>query len=112
MPKGNPNPKYPNKPRWQELLLDADAVKSASKARRVNVILPFSSEQVVFLNNAAKKRGISKSAYVRRATLVRISRDLGVSWDTLMKTESRARPHGDVACDPQHFLEDWDDWAV
>lgn len=109
---GNPNPKIPDRPRWQEFLLTADAVKSGSKPPRHNVILPFSSEQVVFLNNAAKKRGISKSAYVRRATLVRISLDLGIPWETLMKTEARARPHGDVTGDPAHFLEDWDDWAV
>lgn len=83
-------------PEWQEALLHnvADLDAKRKDGRRKFVLDP---DQRTALLEAARMRGISENAYIRRAVLAMVCYDLGIEWSDMMASEGAVRKAGQAA---------------
>jgi len=100
---------------WRDVIRDQVAVQAANTREKSNgssatIRLSrahFSVEAHPFLVQAAQRRGISISGYVRRATMARVAADLGIDPIELFKLDSAITPLGQGG-NPRHPDRDLD----
>lgn len=86
--------------RWREVILDELDAQPAGRAV-ATVGLAYPPHWSPLLIAAAEKRGLSLSAYVRRAAFAFVVSDLGLDWIELMRDEPRIRQLGEFSADPE-----------
>lgn len=94
----SPKAKTPNFDGWRQIVLDQIDSKLSGRTRR-SVGLNFPVELHAVIMRAARERGLSMAAYVRRAALAFAVKDLGLDWDETMKDEPGLRKFGEITRD-------------
>lgn len=79
---------------WKELTLDALEMKPAPTSPGWGLRLRFDMDDRVLLDQVAKMRGMSQSAYARRAIVAFIVHDLGLDWYEHNQNEIPIAPYG------------------
>jgi hypothetical protein len=75
-------------------MLDRIEASRANKKPSRMISVNWSEMLYLVVTRAAKKRGISKSAYVRRAAAAMAAHDLGLDYYQVMKGERGTMPYG------------------
>jgi hypothetical protein len=88
--KANPNSNAGvGRPDWQDALLVA--IEKGDKRPRRAFMINVPNEWVGLIRTAARRRGLSDSAFVRRTAMAFVAADLEIDWDTLMAIEPGMR---------------------
>lgn len=101
----------------REIMLDRiEASRVGKKPRRI-ISVNWSDVLFMVVNRAAKKRGISKSAYVRRAAVALACHDLGLDYAKVMEGEAGTLPYGKGGGKPEEIGESkngmgYGQWAI
>jgi hypothetical protein len=80
------------KPNWREALMDAVDTRPTKKERR-SIAINFSDSWYVMIQRAAKARGMSMTAFMRRAVMAFVVFDLGEDWFEVMEGEPNIGPY-------------------
>lgn len=98
---------------WKDMVRDGVEAKAAETATRnrgasdtANISrVGFARLAHVYLVQAAKKRGISISGYIRRATLAVVAVDLGMDPRDLFEKDAGITPIGRIGAKPSKDLD-------
>lgn len=98
---------------WRDMVKDAVAAKGAETATKhrgasgtANISrVGFSRLAHPFLVRAARKRGISISGYIRRATMAVVAVDLGIDPRKIFEVDTGITPLGRIGSAPSKDLD-------
>ncbi len=98
---------------WRQVVADAVEVRAADTARKnrgasdhANISrVGFGSEAHPYIVRAAKKRGISVSGYIRRATAAMAALDLGLDPKEIFEKDVAITPIGRIGAKPSKDLD-------
>lgn len=98
---------------WRRLVIDAVTTRAAettqrsrgaSDSNRISRV-GFHPDAHIFLVRAARKRGISLSGYIRRATMAVVAMDLGLEARDLFGLDAAITPIGRIGAPPTRDLD-------
>lgn len=84
----------------KDVMLNRIEASRANKHPTRMISINWTEDLYVVVTRAAKARGISKSAYVRRAAAAMAAFDQGLDYHTVMASERGTRAYGDLTAHP------------
>lgn len=94
-------PRPTPKPRWQEIVADALDGLDTGRAPRQSIAINFPPSMQSHVVEAAGIRGLSLSAFSRRAVMAVTAYDLELDWLSLMADEPRTRRFAQIDEEPE-----------
>ncbi len=91
------------KPDPKDVMLDRIEASRINKRPSRMISVNWNDTLYLVVKNAARMRGISLSAYVRRAAVAMAVYDLGLDYFTVMKDERGTRGYGDRGGNPEEI---------
>lgn len=89
-----------SEPGWEERLLamvrdgKESTVRGKNKSRPSRLYAVCDEEMTALVTAAARRRGLTVSAYIRRATSAFVAQDLGLPFEDVVRFGPRATPFG------------------